>query len=60
MISVLLSFEEAQKYLFDHISGIYVAERAAADAIIYANPTIDPKVLAAIGKTFDDTGAIIT
>ena len=39
------SMADAQKYLFEHISGIYAAERAKADAEIYANPVIDPMVL---------------
>jgi hypothetical protein len=50
----------AQDYLFAHITGIYQQERAAADAILYANPTPDPMVLAAVGHTFDDAGNILS
>ena len=53
-------FAAAQTYLFSYVSGIYHQERAAADAIIYANPTPDPMVVAAIGHTFDDAGNILS
>jgi hypothetical protein len=54
------SMADAQKYLFEHISGIYAAERAKADAEIYANPVIDPLVLQAVGLTFDNNGNIVS
>lgn len=52
------SFADTYAYLYAYISGIYQSERAAADALIYNNPTIDPQVLAAVGKTFNDDGSI--
>jgi hypothetical protein len=53
-------FAQAQAYLFQAVSNAYVGERAAADAILYANPTPDPMVLAAVGHTFDDAGNILS
>ena len=53
-------FAAAQAYLFAHVSGIYHQERAAADAILHANPTPDPMVLAAVGHVFDDAGNILS
>jgi len=54
------SMAAAQAYLFEHISGIYSAERAKADAEIYANPTVDPMVLQAVGLTFDNDGNVVS
>jgi hypothetical protein len=54
------SMADAQAFLFAYITGIYQQERAVADAILYANPTPDPMVLAAVGHTFDDAGNILS
>jgi hypothetical protein len=54
------SFEAAQAYLFNYVTGLYNEVKAEADALAYANPTIAPEVLAAVGHTFDDQGNVIS
>lgn len=50
-------FTQTYGYLHAYITGIYQQVKAEADAA--KGPTIDPQILAAVGHTFDDTGAVI-
>lgn len=54
------SLDACKEYLNTYISSLYAGvEREEAEKA-YANPVIPADVLAAIGHTFDDTGAIIS
>jgi hypothetical protein len=54
------SFDQCYQFLTSYLSGIYEQVRAAADAYALANPTPDPRVLSAVGHTFDNTGAVVS
>lgn len=47
-------FTRTAEHLYAHVTGIYQMVRAEADRLAYENPTPDPQVLAAVGKTFGD------
>lgn len=53
-------FATAQAYLLNYVSGLYTQARAEADRMAYENPTPDPRVLAAVGHTFDEQGNVLS
>jgi len=54
------SFEEARSMLNNYISGVYQTVKAEAEREAYNNPQIDPRVLAAVGHTFDNDGNLVS
>lgn len=54
------SFEDARAMLNNYISGVYQTLKAEAEREAYNNPQIDPRVMSAVGHTFDNDGNVVS
>lgn len=50
---------QAQAMMRDYISSMYSGVMAEEARKAYENPVIDPAILAAVGKSFNDDGTLV-